>query len=83
MKTIQLRWNLEGEKKFASQRGEESSRKEDQLVSRYKRTWCIQVLYSRMSREVPCREQMKRVRVRDKGWLRRQLGRGQLCGDSE
>ena len=38
----------------------ESSRKEDQLVSRYKRSWCIQVLHSRMSRKVLCREQRKR-----------------------
>ena len=56
MKIIQLKWNLEEEKKFASQRGVESSRKEDQLVSRYKRSWCIQVLHSRMSRKVLCRE---------------------------
>ena len=37
----------------------ESSRKEDQLVSRYKRSWCIQVLHSRMSRKVLCREKRK------------------------
>ena len=37
-----------------------SSRKEDQLLSRYKRSWCIQVLHSRMSRKVLCREQRKR-----------------------
>ena len=37
-----------------------SSRKEDQLVSRYKISWCIQVLHSRMSRKVLCREQRKR-----------------------
>ena len=54
--TIQLRWNLEDEKNFSSHRGGESSRKEDQLVSRYKRSWCIQVLHSRMLREVPCLE---------------------------
>ena len=41
-------------------RGVESSRKEDQLVSRYKRSWCIQVLHSRMSRKVLCREKRKR-----------------------
>ena len=40
----------------------ESSRKEDQLVSRYKMFWCIQVLHSRMSRKVLCREQRKRGR---------------------
>ena len=38
----------------------ESSRKEDQLVSRCKISWCIQVLHSRMSRKVLCREQRKR-----------------------
>ena len=38
----------------------ESSRKEDQLVLRYKRSWCIQVLHSRMSRKVLCLEQRKR-----------------------
>ena len=38
----------------------ESSRKEDQLVSRYKISWCIQVLHSRMSRKVLCREQRKK-----------------------
>ena len=38
----------------------ESSRKEDQPVSRYKISWCIQVLHSRMSRKVLCREQRKR-----------------------
>ena len=59
-KTIQLRWNLEDEKKFANQRGVESSRKEDQLVSRYKRSWCIQVLHLRISGKVLCREQRKR-----------------------
>ena len=58
LKTIQLSWNLEDEKKFASHRGGDSSRKEKQLVSSYKRSWCIQVLHSSMSREVPCREQM-------------------------
>ena len=47
-------WNLEDEKKFASQSGVESSRKEDQPVSRYKISWCIQVLHSRMSRKVLC-----------------------------
>ena len=78
---MQLSWSLEDEKKFASQRGGESSRKEDQLVSKYKRSWCIQVLHSRMSREMSCREQMKRVRARDKGLFRRQLGMGQLWGD--
>ena len=57
---MQLRWNLEDEKKFACQRGVESSRKEVQLVSRCKRSWCIQVLHSRMSRKVLCREQRKR-----------------------
>ena len=56
MKIIQLKWNLEEEKKFASQRGVESSRKEDQLVSRYKRSWCVQVLHSRMSRKVLCQD---------------------------
>ena len=60
LKTIQLRWNLEDEKKFANQRGVESSRKEDQLVSRYKRSWCIQVLHLRISGQVLCREQRKR-----------------------
>ena len=78
---MQLSWSLEDEKKFASQRGGESSRKEDQLVSKYKRSWCIQVLHSRMSREMSCQEQMKRVRARDKGLFRRQLGMGQLWGD--
>ena len=29
-------------------------------MSRHKRAWCIQVLHSRMSRKVPCREQRKR-----------------------
>ena len=38
----------------------ESSRKEDQIGSRYKRSWCIQVLHSRMPRKVLCREQRKR-----------------------
>ena len=38
----------------------ESSRKEDQIGSRYKRSWYIQVLHSRMSRKVLCREQRKR-----------------------
>ena len=38
----------------------ESSRKEDQLVSKYKRSWYIQVLHSRVSRKVLCREQRKR-----------------------
>ena len=37
----QLSWNLEDENKFASQRGRDSSRTEDQLVSRYQRSWCI------------------------------------------
>ena len=76
MKTVQLSWNLEDEKKFASHRGGDSSRKEKQLVSSYKRSWRIQVLHSSMSREVPCREQMKRVRARDKGLFRRQSGGG-------
>ena len=30
-------------------------------MSRYQRSWCIQVLRSRMSRKVPCQEQRKRV----------------------
>jgi len=60
LKPWQLSWNLDDEKKFASQRGGGSSRKEDQLVSRWKRACCIQVLYLRMSRKVPCREQRKR-----------------------
>ena len=30
-------------------------------MSRFKRAWCIQVLHSRMSRKVQCREQRKRV----------------------
>ena len=81
LKTKQLSWNLEDEKKFVSQRGEESSRRENQLVSRYKRSWCIQVFHSRMSNEVPCREQIKRVRERNKGLFRRQSGMGQLWGD--
>ena len=38
----------------------ESSRKEDQLVSRYKRFWCIQLLHLRMSGKVLCREQRKK-----------------------
>ena len=59
---------MEDEKKFASQSGVESSRKEDQLVSRYKISWCIQVLHSRMSRKVLCREQRKR-RQETKGCL--------------
>ena len=42
-----------------SQSGGGSSRKEDQLVSRCKRAWCIQVLHSSMSRKVPCQEQRK------------------------
>ena len=42
----------------------EPSRKKDQLVSRYKRSWCIQVLHSRMSRKVLCREQRKRGQER-------------------
>ena len=29
-------------------------------MSRCKRAWCIQILHSRMSRKVPCREQRKR-----------------------
>ena len=37
-----------------------SSRKEDQLLSRYKRSWCIQVLHSRMERKVLYWEQRKR-----------------------
>ena len=43
-------------------------RKEDQLVSRFKRSWCIQVLHSRMSRKVLCQEQRKRGRE-TKGYL--------------
>ena len=38
----------------------ESSRKEDQLVSRYKRSWFIQVLHLRMSGKLLCQEQRKR-----------------------
>ena len=30
-------------------------------MSRFKKAWCIQVLLSRMSRKVQCREQRKRV----------------------
>ena len=45
-----------------------SSWKEDQLLSRYKRSWCIQVLHSRMSRKVLCQEQRKRGRE-TKGYL--------------
>ena len=45
-------------------------------MSSYKRSWRIQVLHSSMSREVPCQEQMKRVRARDKGLFRRQSGGG-------
>ena len=37
----------------------ESSKKEDQVVSRCKKSWCIQVLHSRMSRKVLCREKRK------------------------
>ena len=37
-------------------------------MSRCKRAWCIQVLHSRMSRKVPCREQRKRGQER-KGCL--------------
>ena len=59
----------------------ESSRKEDQLVSRYKRSWCIQVLHPRMSRNVLSR--VKEKRARDEGLFRRQLGRGQFWRDSE
>ena len=54
LKTIQLSWNLEDEKKFASQSGGDCSRKEDQFVSRCKSSWCIQVLNSRMSRKMLC-----------------------------
>ena len=46
----------------------ESSRKEDQPLSRCKRSWCIQVLHSRMSRKVLCPEQRKR-RQEKKGCL--------------
>ena len=60
LKTIQLSWNLEDEKKFANQRGVESFRKKNQLGSRYKRSWCVQVLHLRMSGKVLCREQRKR-----------------------
>ena len=64
-------------------KGEETSRKEYQLVARYKRSWCIQVLYSSTSRKVPCQEQRKRVSAKDGGLFRRQSRRGQLWGDSE
>ena len=37
-------------------------------MSRCKRAWCIQVLHSRMSRKMPCREQRKR-RQQTKGCL--------------
>ena len=37
-----------------------SSRKEDQFVSRYKRSWCIQVLHLRMSGKVLCQQERKR-----------------------
>ena len=47
----------------------ESSRKEDQLVSWSNISWCIQVLHSRMSRKVLCREQRKRGQE-TKGCLR-------------
>ena len=57
---MKLSWYLENEEKFASQSAVESSRKEDQIGSRYKRSWCIQVLHSRMPRKVLCREQRKR-----------------------
>ena len=42
--------------------------KEDQPVSRCKRSWCVQVLHSRMSRKVLCQEQRKR-RQETKGCL--------------
>ena len=74
--------DMEDEKRFASQRGGGSSRKEDQLVSRCKRAWCIQVLHSRMSRKVPCQEQRKRSQE-TKGCLEDSREGGQLWGDSE
>ena len=75
--TWQISWNLEDEKKFSSQGGGESSRKEDQLVSgtSWKTSWCIHVLHSRMSREVPCQEQMKRIRISKTVRKRAALGR--------
>ena len=57
---MKLSWYLENEEKFASQSAVESSRKEDQIGSRYKRSWYIQVLHSRMSGKVLCQEQRKR-----------------------
>ena len=59
----------------------ESSRKEDQLVSRYKRSWCIQVPHLRIKKDAVSRAKEKRAR--DKVLFMRQLGRGQLWGDSE
>ena len=59
----------------------QSSRKEDQLVSRYKRSWCIQVLHLRIKKDAVSRAKEKRAR--DKALFMRQLGRGQLWGDSE
>ena len=55
-----------------------SSRKEDQLLSRYKRSWCIQVLHSRMSRKVLCREQRKRG-LETKGCLGDSEEGGSFC----
>ena len=80
--TMTINLDLEDEKRFASQRGGGSSRKEDQLVSRCKRAWCIQVLHSRMSRKVPCQEQRKRSQE-TKGCLEDSREGGQLWGDSE
>ena len=76
----QLHWNLEDEKKFASQKGGDSSRKADQLVSRYKRSSCIQVLHSGCQGRSRAK---KRVSPKDVGMISGQSGRGKLWGDSE
>ena len=80
---MQLRWNLEDEKKFATQSHVESSRKEDQLASvkvqkilMYSSTAFEDVKKGTVSRA-------KEKRPRDEGLFRRQSGRGQLWGDSE
>ena len=52
--------------------------KEDQPVSRCKRSWCVQVLHSRMSRKVLCQEQRKR-RQETKGCLGDSEEGGSFC----
>ena len=84
MKIIQLKWNLEDEKKFASQRVVESSTPQEGRPS------CVKVqnivVYSSTAFKDVKKGAVSRVkekRARDEGLFRRQLGRGQLWRDSE